>query len=77
MTESCWQRTNELKSLLEVTDGNLASHISALDKKGYIETRKRFIGKKPNTSFKITDDGRKSFQNHLTALETLLKQGMS
>ncbi len=67
---------NELKTLLEVTDGNLASHISALDKKGFLETRKRFVGKKPNTSFRITEDGQVSFQNHLNALETLLKQGV-
>ena len=71
-----WMEFNELKTLLEVTDGNLASHISALDKKGFVETRKRFVGKKPNTSFRITEDGRISFQNHLNALETLLKQGV-
>jgi DNA-binding PadR family transcriptional regulator len=67
---------NELKTLLEVTDGNLASHISALDKKGFVETRKRFVGKKPNTSFRITEVGRISFQNHLNTLETLLKRGV-
>lgn len=71
-----WMEFNELKTLLEVTDGNLASHISALDKKGFLETRKRFVGKKPNTSFRITEDGQVSFQNHLNALETLLKQGV-
>jgi len=68
-----WVEFNELKTLLEVTDGNLASHISALDKKGYIETRKRFVGKKPNTTFRITDDGREAFSNHINALEMLLK----
>jgi DNA-binding MarR family transcriptional regulator len=68
-----WVEFNELKTLLEVTDGNLASHISALDKKGFIETRKRFVGKKPNTTFRITDDGREAFSNHINALEMLLK----
>jgi DNA-binding MarR family transcriptional regulator len=68
-----WVEFNELKTLLEVTDGNLASHISALDKKGFIETRKRFVGKKPNTTFRITDAGREAFSNHLNALEMLLK----
>ena len=66
-----WVEFNELKTLLEVTDGNLASHISALDKKGFIETRKRFVGKKPNTTFRITDDGREAFSNHINALEML------
>lgn len=68
-----WVEFNELKTLLEVTDGNLASHIGALDKKGFIETRKRFVGKKPNTTFRITDAGREAFSNHLNALEMLLK----
>ena len=68
-----WVEFNELKKLLEVTDGNLASHISALDKKGFIETRKKFVGKKPNTSFKVTENGRSAFQQHIRALEELLK----
>lgn len=71
-----WIEFNELKTVLEVTDGNLASHISALDKRGFIETRKKFIGKKPNTSFRITSEGKKAFQNHLDALETLLRDGV-
>ena len=68
-----WVEFNELKKLLEVTDGNLASHISALDKKGFIETRKKFVGKKPNTSFKVTENGRSAFQQHIRAIEELLK----
>jgi len=68
-----WVEFNELKKLLEVTDGNLASHISALDKKGFIETLKKFVGKKPNTSFKVTENGRSAFQQHIRALEELLK----
>ena len=71
-----WMEFNELKTLLDVTDGNLASHISALDKKAFIETKKRFVGKKPNTSFRITDEGRAAFKNHLNALEMLLKEGI-
>jgi len=70
-----WVEFKELKSLLEVTDGNLASHIGALENKGLVETRKRFVGKKPNTSFRITEEGRSAFGNHLKALEQLLKGG--
>jgi len=68
-----WVDFAALKKMLEVTDGNLASHISALEKKDFIEVRKQFIGKKPNTSFRITDAGRQAFSNHLSALERLIK----
>ncbi len=62
-----------LKSLLEVTDGNLASHTRNLEELGYISCEKRFIGRKPNTLFRITDQGRQAFRNHLNALAQLLK----
>jgi len=62
-----------LKETLELTDGNLASHISALEKLQYIEVTKQFIGKKPNTSYMLTEVGRKAFNKHLDALESLIK----
>lgn len=62
----------QLKSLLGVTDGNLATHLKALEKKQYILVVKKFIGRKPNTSYSLTDEGRTAFQNHLNALEKLL-----
>ena len=65
---------NMLKEMLNITDGNLASHISALEKEGYIQVKKKFIGKKPNTSYSITRTGKKSFNEHLEALEQILKQ---
>ncbi len=68
-----WVDFNELKETLNVTDGNLASHITALEKEKYIQVRKAFIGKKPNTSFKATSEGRQAFQEHLNALEALIK----
>jgi len=64
---------NTLKELLDTTDGNLASHASALESLGFFEVYKQFIGKKPNTSYKVTKDGRKAFNKHLDALEALLK----
>jgi len=63
-----------MKELLNVSDGNLASHTSALEKAEYILITKRFIGKKPNTTYKITKNGKKAFQDHLTALEFLLRK---
>lgn len=65
---------NTLKELLDVTDGNLASHSRALEELNYLKVEKSFLGRKPHTRFKITDTGREAFQKHLLALEKLLKQ---
>jgi DNA-binding MarR family transcriptional regulator len=62
-----------LKEMLQVTDGNIASHVTALEKLQYIEIKKQFIGKKPNTSYSVTNTGRKAFTEHLDALEKLIK----
>ena len=69
-----WTDFNTLKEQLNVTDGNLASHISALEKEGYLTVRKQFLGKKPNTSFTVTKSGKKAFNDHLDGLEELLKR---
>lgn len=69
-----WVDFLEMKALLKITDGNLASHSSALEKKGYIEVKKQFVGKKTKTSYHITKPGRRLFTDHLNALEQLLKQ---
>lgn len=65
---------NSLKQMLDITDGNLASHINVLEKNNYIKVQKKFIGKKPSTSYKATDKGRKRFSEHLDALEKIIKQ---
>jgi len=62
-----------LKSLLDLTDGNLASHTRSLEEQAYVRSRKQFIGRKPNTSFSITEKGREAFISHINALESLLK----
>lgn len=63
---------NQLKELLGVTDGNLASHIKALEKEHYIEVKKQFIDRKPNTKYLATKEGRNAFKKHINALETLI-----
>ena len=65
---------NALKELLEVTDGNLATHLKALEREKYISITKSFIEKKPNTRYKISERGRTAFKKHLDALEELIKQ---
>jgi DNA-binding HxlR family transcriptional regulator len=62
-----------MKEMLDITDGNLASHVSALEKLEYLIVSKQFIGKKPNTTYAATDLGRQAFTEHLNALEDFLK----
>ena len=66
-----WVDFTEMKTLLNITDGNLASHSSALEKATYIEFKKEFVGKKPKTSYRVTNLGRASFVSHLNNLEKL------
>ena len=63
-----------LKSLLELTDGNLASHTRHLEDAGYVRCEKSFIGRKPNTMYVITESGRKAFAAHIDAMERFLKE---
>ncbi|MEN9302596.1 MAG: hypothetical protein RL264_1025 [Bacteroidota bacterium] len=65
-----------MKELLEVTDGNLASHVAALEKLDYLLVNKQFVGKKPNTTYFATIEGKRAFNEHLSALEQLIKKSM-
>ncbi len=64
----------QIKENLQLSDGNLASHMAALEKMGYVEVRKQFIGKKPNTTYAITALGNQAFVEHLASLEKLIQQ---
>ncbi len=64
---------NTLKELLNLSDGNLASHIKALEELKYIHVHKQFIGKKPNTNYSASKEGKKAFHAHLKSLEFLIK----
>ena len=68
---------NALKEYLGVTDGNLASHIKALEKEEFIGVEKSFVGKKPNTRYFMTKEGKKAFNDHLEALEKFIKSRKS
>jgi len=65
---------NSMKELLELTDGNLASHLKALEQQEIITVSKQFIGRKPSTTYKATERGRDLFRQHLNALEELINQ---
>ncbi|WP_066629045.1 winged helix-turn-helix domain-containing protein [Labilibacter marinus] len=64
---------NTLKEHLEASDGNLASHIKALEKNELIEVHKQFVGRKPQTTYTATELGRLSFQKHIDGLNNLIK----
>lgn len=64
---------NELKELIQVTDGNLASHLKALEENAYVKVHKGFIGRKTNTTYSITKVGEKAFKSHIEALEKMIK----
>jgi DNA-binding HxlR family transcriptional regulator len=64
---------NELKELIEVTDGNLASHLKTLEEAQYVKVNKGFVGRKTNTTYTITKNGEKAFKLHLGALEQMIK----
>lgn len=64
---------NSLKELLEVTDGNLASHLKSLEKSGFVKFKKEFLDRKPNTKYMITKEGQVAFKKHIKAIEQLLK----
>lgn len=69
-----WIDFKSLKEMLKVTDGNLASHLTALEKKELITIKKQFIGRKPKTSYQATEKGREAFKQHLSALEKFIKK---
>ena len=64
---------NELKALLNASDGNLASHLKSLEKYEFILVNKQFIDRKPNTNYQLTEKGRAAFEKHLEAIEALIK----
>lgn len=64
---------NSLKELLQLTDGNLASHLKGLEKEAFVAVQKSFVGRKPNTQYIATTEGKLAFNQHLLALEALIK----
>jgi DNA-binding MarR family transcriptional regulator len=64
---------NDLKELIQVTDGNLASHLKTLEESAYVKVQKGFIGRKTNTTYSVTKAGEKAFKAHLEALEKMIK----
>jgi len=72
-----WVDFKEMKELLELTDGGLATHVIALEKIEYLIVKKEFVGKKTKTSYQITEKGKAAFVKHLEGLEKILKNNTS
>jgi DNA-binding PadR family transcriptional regulator len=66
---------NGLKDLLEVTDGNLATHLKTLEREKYISVSKSFVERKPNTRYRISDKGRSALRKHMEAMAEVVRQG--
>ncbi len=64
---------NDIKATLDVTDGNLATHLKTLEESQYLKVKKGFIGRKTNTTYTVTKAGEKAFRSHLDALEQIIK----
>ena len=64
---------NSLKEVLGLSDGSLATHIKALEREKYILVQKSFVGRKPNTQYRISEKGRKKFKKHIDAMEAIIK----
>ncbi len=71
-----WVDFATIKKELDLTDGNLSTHILAIEKEKYITVKKQFINKKPNTSYTITKAGEKAFKAHIAALEAIIKKSL-
>jgi DNA-binding MarR family transcriptional regulator len=64
---------NQLKEVVGVTDGNLASHLKTLESNNYVKVEKGFLGRKTNTTYHFTRQGEKAFRAHLDALEQMIR----
>ncbi len=67
---------NELKELLDMTDGNLATHLKAIEKVKFLRVKKEFVDRKPKTTYEATNAGKHAFEAHLKVLEELIKQSL-
>jgi len=64
---------NELKKILNTTDGNLSVHSRRLEDAGYIQVEKKFEGRMPCTEYRLTEKGRAALENYLNHMEALIR----
>ena len=64
---------NDLKKLLEITDGNLSVHARKLENAGYVKCSKSFVGRQPRTAFKLTAAGKRALESYLEQMESVIR----
>ncbi len=64
---------NDLKKLLEITDGNLSVHARKLEVAGYVKCSKSFVGRQPRTEFRLTAAGRRALDGYLQQMESVIQ----
>jgi len=64
----------ELKALLELTDGNLSVHLRVLEEAGYVSIEKKFVGRKPQTTVRLSKKGRLAFEHYVEVLEEIVRK---
>lgn len=74
LSSEAWQNFSELKIKMDVSDGNLASHIKGLHHNRYIKLKRKFVSGKPQTSYSLTEKGKKEFLKHRESLIKLLQK---
>ena len=65
---------NFLKDMVKTTDGNLSTHLRKLEEAGYVSMKKKFVDRKPQTKYKVTEKGRRALEEHISILEKLIKK---
>ena len=64
---------NDLKKLLEITDGNLSVHARKLEDAGYVKCTKSFVGRQPRTEFRLTASGRRALERYVQEMESVIQ----
>ncbi|MFB6218007.1 MAG: transcriptional regulator [Halobacteriaceae archaeon] len=64
----------ELAETLDVTEGNLSSHVDRMEEAGAVRVEKEFVDRKPRTSYELTEEGRAAFEDHVATLEALIEE---
>jgi DNA-binding HxlR family transcriptional regulator len=65
---------NFLKNMVKTTDGNLSTHLKKLEHAKYISSKKRFVERKPQTKYKITEKGRQALEDYVNTIEKILQK---
>jgi DNA-binding MarR family transcriptional regulator len=64
---------NDLKKLLEITDGNLSVHARKLEDAGYVKCSKSFVGRQPRTTFRLSPVGKRALESYLEQMESVIR----